>query len=270
MLHFNCPNCKKRLKAPESRRGAELPCPSCGKPVIVPPPEAPTSEASIAEPCEQQSSQEKLQPVDNVMPPREDTSSADQLPPEVIEPQTKRCPYCAETIQFEAKKCRFCGEFLDGRVPAHKVIQQPAQTIQAPIPRRTSILHSEGCNTISIIILACIFIGFPVLCLGVLGLNTESNNSSSSSQSGSNVTCEELFQVLVDEIDERLKTNVFGRVTRKGDHLFVVLQNDYFEKMDERTQRFALESIRDQWIKSACYGKKVTFTRWDGSVVAEL
>lgn len=25
----------------------------------------------------------------------------------------KRCPFCAEQIQFDAKKCRFCGEFLD-------------------------------------------------------------------------------------------------------------------------------------------------------------
>lgn len=30
-----------------------------------------------------------------------------------MENETKRCPFCGETIMASAKKCRFCGEFLE-------------------------------------------------------------------------------------------------------------------------------------------------------------
>ncbi len=35
-----------------------------------------------------------------------------QAAQDLFDATTKRCPYCAETIQLAAKKCRFCGEIL--------------------------------------------------------------------------------------------------------------------------------------------------------------
>jgi len=130
MIHFTCRNCQSRLKAPESRIGARLPCPSCSMDVVVPHDEA-TSVESRSVPEDSDNILDWLSEGETSPPTAQKSIST---PPEA--PQTKQCPFCAETIQFAAQKCRFCGEFLDGRQAAARTTypshSAPPQKLKDP------------------------------------------------------------------------------------------------------------------------------------------
>jgi hypothetical protein len=58
---------------------------------------------------------------------------------------TKKCPYCAETIRIEAIKCRFCGESFD----PNEVAKQVA-TLKSNTSFENRVLCSDG-NCIGVI-----------------------------------------------------------------------------------------------------------------------
>jgi predicted RNA-binding Zn-ribbon protein involved in translation (DUF1610 family) len=109
-ISFKCPNCGKKLKAPESAAGRSSTCPGCGNMVTCP---EPVYDAEVVE--------MELEPAPKPtgVDPYADLDT-DQ-PYQVVEPTPaappadgrRPCPMCGEMILVGAAKCRYCGEVFD-------------------------------------------------------------------------------------------------------------------------------------------------------------
>jgi predicted RNA-binding Zn-ribbon protein involved in translation (DUF1610 family) len=107
-ISFQCPQCGKKLKAPDEAAGKSSTCPGCGGTVTCPEP------IYDAEPLDASS-----------QPPSGHDPYADlddATPYGVVEPQPgaassaegrRPCPMCGEMILTTAAKCRYCGEVFD-------------------------------------------------------------------------------------------------------------------------------------------------------------
>ena len=103
-ISFACPQCGKKLKAPESAVGKSSKCPGCGGAVTCP---EPIYEAELLE------SPGQLDPygdLESDKPYAVTGAARDTAPSD----DTRRpCPMCGEMIIATAAKCRFCGEVFD-------------------------------------------------------------------------------------------------------------------------------------------------------------
>jgi predicted RNA-binding Zn-ribbon protein involved in translation (DUF1610 family) len=77
-MQVQCPSCNTVVTHPDSRAGQVVNCPKCGAQMQLPAAAGPAAPAAAAPGG-----------------------------------QTKRCPYCGESILADAQKCRHCGEYLD-------------------------------------------------------------------------------------------------------------------------------------------------------------
>jgi DNA-directed RNA polymerase subunit M/transcription elongation factor TFIIS len=95
-IEVNCPNCGKKLKAPDSAAGKRAKCPGCGSAVKVP-------EEQVYD------AEEVAEEADEYGFMNADDSQFEA----VAEPKRRPCPACGEMIVAGAAKCRFCGEVFD-------------------------------------------------------------------------------------------------------------------------------------------------------------
>jgi predicted RNA-binding Zn-ribbon protein involved in translation (DUF1610 family) len=109
-ITFQCPQCGKKLKAPDSAVGKSSKCPGCGRTVICPEP------VYDAEVVEMTMTPEKPPGFNPYADLDDDNPYAMVNPPAAQEStiESRRpCPMCGEMILTTAAKCRYCNEVFD-------------------------------------------------------------------------------------------------------------------------------------------------------------
>jgi DNA-directed RNA polymerase subunit RPC12/RpoP len=107
-LTFVCKRCQQQIPADESKRGKLMSCPKCEGWITVP--------------------ELDPKPLFESSPMRTRTLATGVQ----SEANTKKCPFCAETILVEAIKCKHCGSMLK----EHSSLQPPAPAASKLEPHR--------------------------------------------------------------------------------------------------------------------------------------
>ncbi len=109
-ISFQCPQCGKKLKAPDDAAGKSSSCPGCGSKVTCPEP------VYDAEVVEMELTPDKPKGFDPFADLDDDKPYGVVGPPaaaQTSDESRRPCPMCGEMIVATAAKCRYCGEVFD-------------------------------------------------------------------------------------------------------------------------------------------------------------
>ena len=117
-----CPNCGKKLKAPDTAAGRKAKCPQCQTVLTLPAAGEVSNEVLDAEPVQGGMGLPPQQSGPETYPTNEsdEIPMAEQAPaaPQSTEQPRRPCPMCGEMIPINAVQCRFCHEIFDPALKA--------------------------------------------------------------------------------------------------------------------------------------------------------
>jgi predicted RNA-binding Zn-ribbon protein involved in translation (DUF1610 family) len=116
-ISFQCPQCGKKLKAPDDAAGKSSSCPGCGGKVTCPEP------VYDAEVVDMELTPDKPKGFDPFADLDDDKPYGVAGAPPVAQTSDdsrRPCPMCGEMIVATAAKCRFCGEVFDSTLKKAK------------------------------------------------------------------------------------------------------------------------------------------------------
>jgi predicted RNA-binding Zn-ribbon protein involved in translation (DUF1610 family) len=109
-ISFQCPQCGKKLKAPDNAAGKASTCPGCGAKVTCP---EPIYDAEVVEMELRPEKPKGFDPFADMDDDKPYPVTGPPSPAATADDGRKPCPMCGEMIVATAAKCRYCGEVFD-------------------------------------------------------------------------------------------------------------------------------------------------------------